>query len=151
MPDIHGFKDEFRWLSNFWPSPIQFMGMSFPTVEHAYQVLKIYPDRFHDACITTESMTPGQVKRWGRKQRLRDNWDMVRVSTMRALTFEKYSQNPELKQLLLATGNSYIEETNNWGDRFWGVCDGEGLNTLGRILMETREKLNDSESETDSA
>lgn len=32
-------------------------------------------------------------------------------------------------------------EGNTWGDKFWGVCDGEGENHLGKLLMEVRAEL----------
>ena len=42
---------------------------------------------------------------------------------------------------LLDTGDLYIEETNSWGDTFWGVCEGKGQNVLGNILMGIRTDL----------
>jgi predicted NAD-dependent protein-ADP-ribosyltransferase YbiA (DUF1768 family) len=50
-------------------------------------------------------------------------------------------QNPYLKNKLLATGNAEIEETNSWGDVFWGICKGVGENHLGKILMKIRSEL----------
>ena len=48
---------------------------------------------------------------------------------------------PKFKKLLLATGDRYIEETNTWGDTFWGVCNGKGENNLGKIIMKIRDTL----------
>lgn len=42
---------------------------------------------------------------------------------------------------LLATGTRYLEETNTWGDTYWGVCEGKGLNMLGKTLMQVRDEL----------
>ena len=44
------------------------------------------------------------------------------------------------RTLLLNTNNDYIEETNWWGDKYWGVCHktGEGQNILGQLLMNVR-------------
>ncbi len=50
-------------------------------------------------------------------------------------------QDPELRAALLATGNRYLEETNWWGDTFWGVCNGAGENRLGMILMAIRTRI----------
>ena len=55
---------------------------------------------------------------------------------------QKFS-NPVYKELLLSTGNAYLEETNTWNDCFWGVCNGEGLNNLGKSLMILRNDLVD--------
>ena len=53
----------------------------------------------------------------------------------------KFMQNPELRDALLATGNSLLIEGNTWGDYFWGKVNGHGENHLGLILMDVREKL----------
>ena len=37
---IRQFKGEFRFLSNFYPSPVKFRGILYPSVEHAYQSAK---------------------------------------------------------------------------------------------------------------
>ena len=34
-----------------------------------------------------------------------------------------------------------LVEGNTWGDRFWGVCGGVGLNWLGRLLMQVRDEV----------
>jgi len=34
-----------------------------------------------------------------------------------------------------------LEETNTWGDKYWGVCNGEGENQLGKLLMKIRENI----------
>jgi hypothetical protein len=69
------------------------------------------------------------------------------------LVFEKFSQWKNLKEMLLKTGNSHIEEGNYWHDNFWGNCrcgnrDGrrpdcllQGKNHLGIILMDVRDEL----------
>ena len=49
--------------------------------------------------------------------------------------------DPALAAKLLATGEATLVEGNHWGDTFWGVCDGEGRNQLGEILMTVREEL----------
>jgi len=45
----------------------------------------------------------------------------------------------DLRAKLLATGNEELIEGNTWGDTFWGVCDGKGLNKLGQLLMVVRQ------------
>ena len=53
----------------------------------------------------------------------------------------KFAHHPELKEKLLATGDAYLEEGNTWGDRIWGVYQGQGENRLGKILMKIRKEL----------
>ena len=34
--------------------------------------------------------------------------------------------------------NEELVEGNYWGDTFWGICNGEGTNWLGILLMAER-------------
>ena len=52
-----------------------------------------------------------------------------------------FSQNEDLKEKLLDTGNEHLEEGNTWGDKIWGTVNGKGQNNLGKILMMVREEL----------
>jgi len=49
--------------------------------------------------------------------------------------------DPELQDMLLATGQQELEEGNWWGDDFWGKCTKNGQNKLGIILMLVRDEL----------
>jgi predicted NAD-dependent protein-ADP-ribosyltransferase YbiA (DUF1768 family) len=57
------------------------------------------------------------------------------------LVLAKFVAHPDLRAKLLATGERPLVEGNHWGDRFWGVCDGQGENWLGRILVRVRDHL----------
>lgn len=46
-----------------------------------------------------------------------------------------------LGEKLPAADETDLIEGNNWNERFWGVCRGEGRNELGRILMNVRSEL----------
>ncbi len=72
---------------------------------------------------------------------LRKDWEGVKVDVMREAVLAKFSQNPDLLELLLAIGDAEIIE-NSPVDYFWGIGqDRTGQNVLGKILMEVREKL----------
>lgn len=138
---IRAFSGEYRWLSNFWPVNIEVNHLVFPSTEHAYQASKtnVMEEKFwFVGQAGFETLTAGQAKRKGARVTMRDDWEIVKVKVMTELTWIKY-RNKELREKLLATGNRQIVEGNTWGDKFWGVCDGDGKNHLGRILMETRE------------
>lgn len=136
---IEQFIGEYRWLSNFEPSPIEYIGGLFPTVEHAYQSAKttnMFEQQKVMACLT-----PGAAKRVGQHLTLRPDWtEETRLSTMRFL-LEKKFEIPELREKLLATGESLLVEGNHWNDTFWGVCNGEGENHLGKLIMEVRKQI----------
>jgi ribA/ribD-fused uncharacterized protein len=76
-----------------------------------------------------------------RKQKLRGDWESIKVGVMRQAVLAKFSQHEELRQLLLSTGDAkIIEHTEN--DDYWSDGgDGSGTNMLGRILVEVREQL----------
>lgn len=86
-------------------------------------------------------LTAGQAKRRGYRVKLRDDWELVKLGIMEDLVRQKFNEKT-LGDMLLATGDAELVEGNDWGDKFWGVCDGEGQNMLGKILMKVRsEKL----------
>jgi N-glycosidase YbiA len=138
---IQGFFGEHRFLSNFWPCQITFEGLEYPSVEHAYQAAKTLDQGLR---VYIKSLPkPGQAKREGKNAQLRPDWEDVKIQIMHKLVKEKFSKNESLKAQLLATGTKYLEETNTWGDSFWGVCKGKGKNMLGHILMDVRNQLRD--------
>lgn len=131
---VKGFFGEYRFLSNFWPAKVIFDGVTYPTVENAYQAAKVEKHlRFGFLS------SPGEAKKLGQTLTLRPGWKSIKLEIMYKLCQQKFSQSP-LKEKLLAT-EGLLEETNDWGDRYWGVCDGIGENHLGKILMRIREEL----------
>lgn len=80
--------------------------------------------------------------------KIRDDWDDVKDDVMRLIVFEKFSQNDNLRKILLETGNKRLFEHTH-RDAYWGdghpikdpSVHGNGKNMLGIILEETREKL----------
>jgi len=138
MNAIRGFRGRYRWLSNFWPASVTLDGIVFGSVEHAYQSAKTL--EVDQRRIIGGLATPGQAKRYGRKLKVRDDWDETKLAVMEDLLRQKYA-HADLRQKLLDTGDAYLEEKNAWQDFFWGVCDGKGENHLGRLLMKIRDEL----------
>jgi len=135
---IHGFFEEHRYLSNFHLKPLIVCDVLYPSSEHAYMAQKTC-DRNLQIEIA-QIPTCGQVRRFGQTIPLRGDWEFYRVAAMLAVLYEKF-KDIELAEMLLSTGDKYLEETNWWGDKFWGVCNGEGLNMLGKCLMLVRSSL----------
>jgi ribA/ribD-fused uncharacterized protein len=151
LPDdaaIVKFAGSFRFLSNFYTSPIRIpIAMvhdalrvdsraaasthpTFPvtaaTVEHAFQALKaIHADWFIEVMLAP---TAAQAREIGKRQipktSLRPDWDQVRVPIMRELVRIKFEELI-LRARLLATGERELVEGNSWGDRFWGAVPTE--------------------------
>ena len=137
---IETFSGSFHFLSNFHPARLMFGGIAYRTSEHAYQAQKTVNDNTRLNISILE--TPGEAKQYGKAVKLRPDWDEIKLEKMKAIVRAKFAQNPLLKEKLLATDDVELEEGNTWGDTYWGVCDGEGENHLGKILMDLRKNLN---------
>lgn len=141
---ITNFRNEYRFLSNFWPlpNPIQYNGISYPTVEHFFQAMKTTVPKLRMEIASAP--TPGQAKRLGRALMLRPNWEQVKIPAMKFGLTIKFSNNEMLKNQLLATGTEVLVEGNKWHDNIWGNCYCSkctgiaGLNYLGYLLMGIR-------------
>ncbi len=137
--DIYGFKNEYRWLSNFYKlqEPIDLYGCVFYYTENLYQAFKCNKA---DDFILMASLTPGEAKRFGKRVELNPDFEANKLSIMKQILDIKFRQE-YFKRRLLATGNCLIFEENSWKDFFWGCHNGIGENHLGKIIMEIREEL----------
>ena len=139
MTRITSFKGDYEFLSNFAPCYIRYNGILYMSVECAFQAAKV--DDVH-LKKQFSRCTPQEAKKYGRKVKLRADWNNVRVDIMRELLRIKFYDNHfQYRQKLIDTGNAYLEDGNKHHDTFWGVCDGAGENTLGKLLMDIREEL----------
>jgi ribA/ribD-fused uncharacterized protein len=75
------------------------------------------------------------------KATTRPDWDQVKDEVMYAAVRRKFELHPELKAMLLATGEEELIEAAP-SDTYWGVGrDGTGQNKLGRIIARIRDEL----------
>lgn len=134
---INEFKGKYSWLSNFYECKVIHEGIEYKNSEAAFQAAK---------CITREyklhftNLTGKEAKHLGRSVTLRKDWQFVKDKIMYDIVKDKFTRNQDLKEKLVATQGELIEG-NIWGDTYWGVCDGNGYNILGKILMKVREEL----------
>ena len=131
---IKSFSGEYQFLSNFYPVEVILDGVTYPTVENAYQAAKTLDLEKRKEFI---GVSPGFAKRLGQRLELRPDWSGVKLNIMKQLNEQKYMR-PDLRKKLCDTYPQDIVEGNTWGDTFWGVCDGKGSNHLGQILMSVR-------------
>ncbi len=138
---IDNFSGEYKFLSNFYPCTFSYRSMSWASAEHAYQAMKA--TKVEDLELIRLANSPGMAKRLGRCITVREDWERVKDEFMSHIVYAKFSQNPELKAKLLATGDATLIEGNNWGDKYWGVVYPEnvGQNKLGGILHSVRRDL----------
>jgi ribA/ribD-fused uncharacterized protein len=147
IPKFEG--DDF-YLSNFHPSPINLTptdfpdGLTFYTGEHMFQALKWRAMKDKTGAgdyvkSIAEDPSPQHAKKAGREVEIDlEEWDAIKIDMMRETVWQKFKQNLDLRNELLATGSAMLVEGNTWGDKFWGRVDGKGTNMLGSILMEVR-------------
>jgi hypothetical protein len=135
--NVEEFNGEYRFLSNFWPAPLEYEGLTYPSSEAAYQAAKTLDPALR---LPFTTMTPGKAKRSGKNLLLREDWKEVNLQIMADILEIKFHTYPELMEQLCDTYPGILVEGNTWGDTFWGVCKGEGENHLGRILMALRDR-----------
>ena len=145
---VDGFQDRFRWLSNYYDSPLTFDGVEYPTAEAAFAAGKTLDPAQRRRIAAASS--PGEAKRLGRQVPLRELWDQVhRYLVMGEVLAAKFA-DPALRERLVGTGTALLIETNTWHDQHWGDCRCErhraspGRNALGRALMQLRDRLTDA-------
>ncbi|NJM11889.1 MAG: NADAR family protein [Synechococcaceae cyanobacterium SM1_2_3] len=133
--------ESYGCFSNFSAHPIVAKGKVWPTSEHYFQAQK-FADTVHEEPIRL-APSPTRAAKMGRDRSrpLRSDWEQVKDDIMRDALRAKFTQHPDLKATLLATGAAEIvEHTAN--DRYWGDGgDGTGKNRLGELLMELRTAL----------
>lgn len=133
------FRGQYAFLSNFHAAPTMYDGVLYPTSEHAYMAAKTLNLRERQQVLTCG--TPSEAKKMGRRLQLRPDWEQVKVPIMGTILMDKFTRNPDLRKMLKATGNLELVEENTWGDVFWGRCNGQGQNMLGRLLMLVRARI----------
>ena len=138
---INEFRGDYAFLSNFYPAPVSYMGQTYANNEAAFQAQKTLSAREQRKFCIFRMHNPSDAKKLGRDLTLRPDWEKVKVRLMYEICMCKFMQNPELRDKLLATGESTLIEGNNWGDYFWGKVNNCGENQLGIILMDVRAKL----------
>ena len=142
-------------LSQWWPANFEENGERFLTAEHYMMVGKAR--LFQDEEIAQRMFTktsPKDAKMLGRQVKNFDPeiWDKHKYAIVCKGNWLKFSQNAELSDFLIKTGNKVLVEASPV-DRIWGIgmaeTDAEilypqkwrGENLLGFALMEVRDEL----------
>jgi len=142
-------------LSQWWPAPFVAEGLRFATAEHYMMWRKAMI--FGDTDIAEHIVAvphPRQAKELGRRVTGFDQqtWDECRYPVVVAGNQAKFSQHPDLAQILLDTGNRVLVEASPVDD-VWGIGlaaddprasdpnQWRGRNLLGFALMDVRASL----------
>ena len=129
-------------FSNLYPSPVHFEDKLYPTAEHAYQAGKARKPEVRDWILSAPSpalaaMAAHGLYTWD----VTPNWAEIKFDRMRRVLRAKFEQHPDLREILLSTGQARLVEAgtvNNAVNRLWGEVNGVGQNMLGVMLMELR-------------
>lgn len=123
-----------------FPCIVEYNGSIFQSSEAAYMSRKNNSKAWLDLCVNTKD---GRViKKASHYIYIIKKWPDIKLVVMEEVLRIKFAI-PELKDLLLSTGDLPIFEGNTWGDYFWG-CHFEtleGENNLGKLLMKIRSDL----------
>lgn len=158
---ITSFTGAYHFLSSFHTARFRWAGIQWPGAEYAFQAAKVLDPDDRRAFLLLAS--PAEAKQAGRSVTPRHDWEQVKKQVMMEIVLAKFSQNPDLRDRLAATGTAVLVEGNTWGDDYWGAVPGRigeatvlpcwaagrsdpsyvlyGHNWLGRILMMAREIL----------
>jgi ribA/ribD-fused uncharacterized protein len=134
---ITTFRGEYRWLSNFFMRTITVGNMQWASSEHCYQAAK--SKRPEDWEAIQNCASPGKAKSAGRHVLIRPDWNQIKLEVMEEILRAKFDQHADLMEKLQSTKGQQLIEGNNWGDTYWGVCNGRGNNNLGKLLMKIRD------------
>jgi N-glycosidase YbiA len=140
--EFNSKSEAFSELSNFYGSPITLNSKTYPTVEHFFQSQKFPGDPVLQEKIRM-TKTPIGAKRAGRTQSpyFRQDWEEVKETVMLEGLRAKFTQNPQLADLLRSTGTAMLIEKMP-RDSYWGSGpNGCGRNRMGRLLEKIRKEI----------
>lgn len=152
---FHNPNEENGYLSNWYPAHFIVEGIEFSSMEQFMMYQKA--GRFHDASVAKEILSTNdvaEIKKLGREVHgyNENTWNGVRQIIVYEGLKAKFSQNAELKEKLVDTGDAILAECAV-RDQIWGIglsmrdpnrldrSKWRGKNLLGYALMMVREQL----------
>lgn len=134
-------KGPYGCFSNFSPHGFELDGKWWPTSEHYFQAQKFAGTPHEEIIRLAKGPKAAATMGRDRKRPLRQDWEQVKDHVMRTAVYHKFKSHPDIREILLSTGNEPIVEESPI-DWYWGCgADYTGQNRLGEILMEVREIL----------
>jgi GTP cyclohydrolase II len=129
-------------LSNFSNHAVFLRDRIWPSVEHFYQGQK-FVDTVHEEairCCRSPILAKQHASELATESR-RQDWPFVKEAVMLEGLRAKFRQHPDMRELLLRTGDRVLVEHSK-NDGYWGDAgNGTGKNRLGHLLMHVRTEL----------
>jgi ribA/ribD-fused uncharacterized protein len=141
---FHKTNEEYGILSNMKGRLCLYIDdISIYSSESLYQAFRFTNDPIIQKYILQER-SPLIAKRiaYKYKDKTRNDWDLIKINIMRLCLRIKYIQCGIFREVLNKTNTKPIVEISR-KDKYWGTVpisdqEVEGLNVLGRLLMELR-------------
>ena len=141
-------------FSNFYKTHFYYKGYNLLFSEQGFMIEKALLFDKSKASLIAHETHPYKAKMLGRQVRNYNDakWNEVRYDKMVEVLRAKFSQNEDLKQILLETGDRILVEGSPY-DKIWSVKidwkddkildekNYKGLNLLGKALMQVRNEL----------
>jgi N-glycosidase YbiA len=137
---FYGYQHPF---SNMYPCRIEISGVVYRSVEHFYQSQKyVGVDTDYALEIINQPIAAFATRLGRNKEKLmRSDWQQVKVTVMKQALWAKFTQNSDLQEILLGTGQQKLIENSPY-DEFWGIGkSGNGRNLMGQMLEALRARL----------
>ena len=140
MQKMYPLHEYAEYLSAFSAHMLEYKGLLYPTVEHAYHC-----QRYSDSSIIEEIKNARSAHgAWEVSQKYKaqqdPDWDTKKAAVMEELCRAKLAQHLIVKEALIASGDAVI--IKDYPDPFWGVgLNGEGRNEMGKLWMKLRAEL----------
>lgn len=155
-----GHTGEYGFMSNFYPASFTSCDGNIYNCNEQYFMKKkqelFDPENIDLAKKIMAETKPSKIRQFGREVKNYNDqvWSRVRFDHMLDGLRMKFNQNPQLAQMLLATGDVQLYEASPV-DRIWGIGYNPqtapkidkalyGHNLLGYALMKVRGEINNT-------
>jgi len=148
--------DEYGCFSNWYHAEFDYAGIHFVNSEQFmmyHKVMMFHKYELADQIMNTnDPHTAKTIAGQKFPEFDAELWDKTCKAIVKRGVKAKFEQNPDIKKILLDTGNALLAECSPY-DKKWGIgidindpdhldtMKWKGKNLLGRILMEVREEL----------
>lgn len=158
---------EFFWngpFSQWYSSPFVIDGVKYNCAEQYMMAEKarVFKDKESERKIMKTKM-PGEQKALGRKVKNFnvDKWNNVAKDIVYRASMAKFTQDEELKQILLDTGDRTLVEASPY-DKIWGIglhetdpyclnrATWKGKNWLGEVLTQVKNDIRKQEVDNET-